>query len=156
MTRAGDPIKIRRAQQGDITGLVALIASLFEQEQEFAPDASAQRSGLDLLLGASGRARILVAERGSRLVGMVTLQLVVSTALGAPVGLLEDMVVDPTARGQGVGGALVAHIVEEAELLGCRRITLLTDGDNTAARRFYERHGFVQSSMSAMRIGLPR
>ncbi|MGQ0672875.1 MAG: GNAT family N-acetyltransferase, partial [Hyphomicrobium sp.] len=37
---------------------------------------------------------------------------------------------------------------------GCRRITLLTDGDNAAAHRFYERAGFTRSAMVPYRLGL--
>ena len=78
----------------------------------------------------------------------------VSTALGARVALLEDMVVAPDARGAGVGSALLAHAISFARKQGCRRITLLTDGANDAAQRFYARQGFGPSSMVPMRLAL--
>lgn len=64
------------------------------------------------------------------------------------------MVVDPVARGGGVGSLLLAAAIEHALDLGCRRITLLTDGDNVSARRFYQRQGFVHSGMVPLRLAL--
>jgi ribosomal protein S18 acetylase RimI-like enzyme len=62
--------------------------------------------------------------------------------------------VHPNWRGQGVGERLMREAIAGARAAGCTRVTLLTDGDNAAARRFYERLGFVKSSMVPMRLGL--
>jgi ribosomal protein S18 acetylase RimI-like enzyme len=85
---------------------------------------------------------------------MVNLLYTVSTALGARVALLEDMVVAPQARGRGLGSALLTHAIAHARSQGCRRITLLTDGVNDSAQRFYARHGFTGSGMVPMRMSL--
>ncbi|MNY66030.1 putative phosphinothricin acetyltransferase YwnH [compost metagenome] len=77
-----------------------------------------------------------------------------STALGARVALLEDMVVDTGARGTGIGSALLEQAIAHARDSGCRRITLLTDGDNAAAQRLYRRHGFGRSPMVPLRLAL--
>lgn len=153
---SGETVHVRLAREDDIEGAARLIGLLFEQEEEFGPDADAQRRGIEAQLATPDRAWVFVAELGSRLVGIATLQLVVSTAIGAPVGILEDMVIHPGTRGQGVGGVLLTSLLEHATRLGCRRITLLSDGVNIAGHRFYERHGFVVSSMVAMRLDLPR
>ncbi|MBL8474910.1 MAG: GNAT family N-acetyltransferase, partial [Methyloversatilis sp.] len=44
--------------------------------------------------------------------------------------------------------------IDCARQRGCRRITLLTDGHNLAAQRFYRQHGFAGSDMKAMRLML--
>jgi hypothetical protein len=45
-------IKIEPAVSGDIDALVALLDILFSIEQDFTPNVSAQRSGLELLLAS--------------------------------------------------------------------------------------------------------
>jgi len=85
----------------------------------------------------------------SELLGVLFLP---STALGGRVALLEDMVVRPDARGGGAGSRLLAAAAEFARSAGCLRITLLTDAHNTAAQRFYGRHGFARSAMIPMRL----
>jgi GNAT superfamily N-acetyltransferase len=61
---------------------------------------------------------------------------------------LEDLFVEESARGAGVGGALVEAALERARVRGCRRIELDTSEANENALRLYERHGFSTSSKS--------
>ena len=58
---------------------------------------------------------------------------------------LSALVVDPQRQRQGIGAALVAHLIEVARSLGfIRQITLTVTDGNTAAERLYERFGFRQ------------
>lgn len=95
----------------------------------------------------------MVRER-QRVVAMACLLFAVSTAEGGRAAWLEDVIVAPDRRGAGVGAKLLSGVIEEARRLGCRRLTLLTDGDNTTARRFYARAGFQLSHMVPMRLKL--
>lgn len=145
---------IRAARPADIPALGELLAALFAQEAEFAPNAASQARGLARIIGDPAVGTILVARDGDAIVGMVNLLFTVSTALGERVALLEDMVVAPAARGRGIGSELLREAIAHAWAQGCRRITLLTDGTNQAAQRFYARHGFARSGMMAMRLAL--
>lgn len=147
-------MEIRPATPADIPALCSLLDQLFAQEAEFTPDRAAQQRGLAAIIDDPAVGAILVAGEGERLVAMVNLLYTVSTALGARVALLEDMVVDADARGSGVGSALLEYAIGHARDHGCRRITLLTDGDNAAAQRFYGRHGFGPSPMIPLRRAL--
>ena len=98
--------------------------------------------------------QILIVRQAGKAVGMVSLLYTVSTALGGRVTLLEDMVVTPDTRGQGVGAQLLAQAIALAKANGCLRITLLTDAVNEAAQRFYQRQGFVVSPMMPLRLVL--
>ena len=82
---------------------------------------------------------------------MVGLLYTISTALGARVALLEDMVVAPAWRNAGFGSQLLEAAIAQARQAGCQRITLLTDDINTDAQRFYGRHGFTRSPMVPFR-----
>ncbi len=144
-------MKFEVASHSDIPELSKLLNSLFSQEVEFKPNLKAQIRGLELIVENSNMGDILVARKKGELLGMVNLLYTVSTALGARVGLLEDMVVSSSARGSGVGSKLIEFALSYAADQGCKRITLLTDNDNTGAHRFYKHHGFSRSSMIAFR-----
>ena len=136
----------------DIPQLCELLGLLFSQEAEFRPDAETQARGLREIIGFPERGSILVIRGAESLLGMVNLLFTVSTALGGRVALLEDMVVRPTHRGEGLGSLLLRAAVESAAASGCRRVTLLTDRSNDSAQRFYERHGFTISEMIPLRL----
>ena len=145
-------LRIGIARSADVPALCVLLAELFAQEAEFRPDAQAQTRGLQRVIEDPAVGTILVARRDEAVLGMVNLLYTVSTALGERVALLEDMVVGAAARRDGVGSALLRVAIAHAAEAGCKRITLLTDPDNTDAQRFYARHGFTPSNMRALRL----
>jgi ribosomal protein S18 acetylase RimI-like enzyme len=61
---------------------------------------------------------------------------------------LQDLFVDPCARGHGIGRALIEHVYADAAVRGCTRVWWLTRETNVRAMRLYgqvaERTGFVQ------------
>ena len=142
---------VRLAAQDDVELLCRLLAQLFAQEAEFSPDPELQAKGLLLILKGQDVGRILLAESGGQIIGMINLLYTVSTALGGRVALLEDMVVDRNFRGLGVGESLLNAGLDQAQADGCLRVTLLTDQDNGRAHSFYERNGFVRSPMIPFR-----
>ncbi len=147
-------MRISIASLNDIPELCNLLNSLFSQEAEFVPDQQTQTRGLAAVINGSEAGEILVARDDGEIVGMVSLLYTVSTALGARVALLEDMVVASNRREQGIGSTLIRDAVKFAKEKGCMRITLLTDDDNEGAHRFYKRHGFKRSSMTVFRMSL--
>jgi len=142
---------IRTAVESDVPQCAALLAILFSQEREFAPDVEAQSRALDLIIQQPELGRIFVADVDGDVQGMVMLLFTVSTFLGQKVALLEDMVVAPAWRGKGVGSQLINHAVAFARQERLGRITLLTDADNEAAQRFYRAKGFTPSEMVVFR-----
>lgn len=151
MPPLSDPFCVRLATTSDVEGMASLLETLFEQEAEFEFDKGAHVSGLTQILTCSDAGRLIVSERGGKLIGMVNLLYTVSTALGGRVAILEDMVVSEQARGGGVGQQLLEFAINQCQEDGCRRITLLTDHDNAGAHQFYERCGFVRSTMVPFR-----
>jgi GNAT superfamily N-acetyltransferase len=145
---------ITTATLDDVPVLSGLLSELFAQEAEFTPNDDAQRRGLARIISNPDVGIILVASDGGEALGMVNVLFTVSTALGAPVAILEDMVVSSRARGAGIGGRLLERAIETARDNGCKRITLLTDRTNEPAQRFYGRHGFVPSPMIPLRLAL--
>jgi GNAT superfamily N-acetyltransferase len=144
-------MKFEIAILSDVADLCKLLDLLFEQEVEFKPHLKSQIIGLELIINNPNTGTIIVARDNGELIGMVNILYTVSTALGARVGMLEDMVVSKSARGCGVGSKLIEFALEYAVEQGCKRMTLLTDHDNDAAHRFYLKHGFSRSSMVVFR-----
>ena len=148
-------IAIDDATSADLPALCDLLALLFAQEADFTPDRAKQERGLRLILDDPRVGMILVARDGGQVVGMVNLLFTVSTAEGGRVMVLEDMIVRPDHRGQGVGLKLIEAAIARATQAGCARITLLTDEDNNQAQWFYGRAGFRRSAMIPMRRAIP-
>lgn len=147
-------MQITPAKASDIPALCELLSILFSQEADFTPGYDAQSRGLARIIGSPEVGIVFVARQNEQILGMVNLLYTVSTALGARVALLEDMVVSPSMRGSGIGSRLLEQAIQTARSNGCKRITLLTDLDNKSAQRFYQRHGFTFSAMIPLRLSL--
>lgn len=147
-------MEISQATLSDIPALCELLDILFLQEEEFVPNHQAQSQGLSRIIENPEVGQIIVARLNNSVVGMVNILFTISTALGARVALLEDMVVSPAARCSGVGSVLIEHAIQSARLSGCKRITLLTDLANESAQKFYRNHGFQSSTMIPLRLAL--
>jgi ribosomal-protein-alanine N-acetyltransferase len=55
---------------------------------------------------------------------------------------INNVAMRPAYRGQGLGTALLRHVLAEGRRLGARRATLEVRASNIGARRLYERLGF--------------
>lgn len=146
-------VVVRAAAEADLEPLVRLLQALFSIEADFRPDPERQRRGLARLLAEPARAAVLVAERGGAVIGMVTAQLVVSTAEGGASAWIEDMVVAEAARGRGVGRRLLEAIEAWAAGRGATRLQLLADRENAPALAFYARLGWGSTRLVALRRG---
>jgi len=147
-------LKIVTATIKDVPELCGLLSILFTQEEEFTPDFEKQAAGLAKIIENPEVGCILKAEQSGRIFGMVNLLFTYSTFTGGRAAILEDMVVAPEKRGSGLGAKILRAAKEKAEEEGCKRITLLTDGSNTRAQKFYGKYGFQKSDMVAMRYDI--
>jgi ribosomal protein S18 acetylase RimI-like enzyme len=145
-------INIRTAKPDDIPQLVALLKALFAIEADFDFDPDKQARGLQLLL-KNDQACILVAESSAdkMLLGMCSIQVLISTAEGGAVGLLEDLVVAADFRNQGIGAKLLAEAVAWAERQGLKRLQLLADKNNSPALGFYEAQGWQSTQLVCLK-----
>jgi N-acetylglutamate synthase-like GNAT family acetyltransferase len=93
----------------------------------------------------SGSDRLLVAELDGRVVGLASINVSLALEYDEPAAKLSAIVVDESCRGQGIGGALVAAIEEEARTRGCRLLFLTTANRRTETHTFYRPHGFEET-----------
>jgi GNAT superfamily N-acetyltransferase len=148
-------IRIENASIADIPTLVVLLNELFSIEQDFQPDEARQIAGLTLILQNPQQAVIKIARNKSgEAIGMVSAQLVISSAQGTPSAWVEDMIVNQTYREQGVGRLLIESVLEWAKQKGATRAQLLVDLDNEPALAYYEHLGWQTSRMGMRRLFL--
>jgi ribosomal protein S18 acetylase RimI-like enzyme len=85
----------------------------------------------------------ILAERAGAAVGMVLFYPDYSTHRGEPGCYVQDIYLEPAARGAGLGRALLARAQAVArEGWGARYLTLAVDPGNAQAQAVYDRLGF--------------
>lgn len=95
---------------------------------------------------------VFVARVGDVIVGSLTL-----VTFRIPTGIrawIEDVVVDESARGHGVGEALNQAALQEARRRGAVTVDLTSRPSREAANRLYQRIGFVQRDTNVYRYTL--
>ena len=93
---------------------------------------------------------MLVARVDNQIVGLLTLAVFrIPTAVRA---WIEDVVVDSSARGHGVGEALSIAAIAEAKRRGAKTVDLTSRPSREAANRLYQRIGFVARDTNVYRF----
>jgi len=96
----------------------------------------------------------LVAARNDlgEIVGALTL-----TVYRVPTGIrsiIEDVIVDSSARGQGIGEALMKFAIDLAREKGAKNISLTSNPIRVAANKLYLRVGFTKRETNAYQLKL--
>lgn len=155
MTKIAQTVRYELANMADIGDMVSLLAQLFSIEHDFSVDPDKQAKGLSLLLQNPQTACIQVARNpANEVIGMVSVQLVVSTAEGCASAWIEDMVVAAHYRGLGIGKVLMQRALTWAKAHGASRAQLLVDSENTDAHGYYTHIGWASTQLQARRIFL--
>ena len=147
---AATPWLLRPPQSGDIGWVVGRHGALYAREYawDWRFEALVARIAADFVDRFDpAREACWIAERGGSNVGCVFLvQARDETPAQVPVegtAQLRMLLVEPTARGLGIGARLVDECERFARARGYRRIVLWTNSILTAARAIYGRAGYV-------------
>ncbi|MBA3604906.1 MAG: GNAT family N-acetyltransferase [Actinomycetota bacterium] len=101
---------------------------------------------------ADADSALLVARIDGQIIGVLTL-----ATYRIPTGRkawIEDVVVDESARGRGVGEALSRAAVDEARRRGAKDVSLTSRPSRQAANRLYQRIGFEARETNVYRLEL--
>jgi ribosomal protein S18 acetylase RimI-like enzyme len=129
--------------------IVDAIARLIPQLSRSAPAPSAEQLGE---IATSPATHLLVASVDGDIVGSLTL-----VVFRIPTGVrawIEDVVVDETARGHGVGEALNREALRVAREQGAITVDLTSRRSREAANRLYRRLGFTERETNVYRYEL--
>lgn len=150
---------VRLVTAGDERRLAELNAVVQQMHREVSPgwfkppDLEAALGYFKELL-RSDSFRVFVAETDGELHGYALARLhhVPETALtyGGLVVELDQIVVDPTHRGRGLGSELINQVKALASELGAKRVQLTVWEFNTHARAVFERAGFKTAMRSML------
>ena len=101
------------------------------------------------MLLENDNACIIVAESNddNKLLGMCSVQTLISTAEGGPVGLVEDVIVEAGFQNQGIGEKLLSGAVAWARQQGLKRLQLLADKNNLLALKFYGKQNWQSTQL---------
>jgi GNAT superfamily N-acetyltransferase len=112
---------IRPARESDVPEVLAFIRKLAEYER-LSHEVRATEEGLRaMLFGERAYAEVLLGEERGRPVGFALFFHTFSTFVGRPGLYLEDIFVDPGARGRSYGKAMMIHLARLALARGCGR-----------------------------------
>ena len=152
-------MKIRPAQGADVPGLIQLLAQLDSFHAEIQPGffRPAPRTPEELTRELGGPHHVyLVAEEDGRLLGAASVRVHDTPAhplmVPARRAMLQDMIVDVSARRRGVGAGLVAAARTWSQQRGAAVMLLTVWAGNDAAMDFYRAMGLQPVSQV---LGLP-
>ncbi|WP_428023271.1 GNAT family N-acetyltransferase [Arcobacter sp.] len=141
-------LQICKATKDDISSLVKLLQSLFSIEKDFTFDKKKHEDGLNLLIN-SRNAQVIVVKFENEVIAMITIQKLISTVMGAKVGLIEDFIIKDDYRSLGVGTYLLEYVKDYAKKNSLTRLQLVCDENNTTAKEFYTNKKFKRSNLNA-------
>jgi GNAT superfamily N-acetyltransferase len=130
------------AKAEDVESVSALIAAFRDWWGKDEPTLDQIRATTRQLIADPATDFLLAADGSSTPAGVCQLRYRLSIWTGADDCWLEDLYVEESARGAGLGRALVEAAIERAKARGCRRMELDVNEDNQDAVAFYAGLGF--------------
>jgi GNAT superfamily N-acetyltransferase len=139
---------VRKAREDDLPSLIQLLAedTVGSHADTVEPEAFDDYLRAFHVIDHAPHEQLFVAERDGEIVA--TYQMTFLRTLrgrGAVDAQVEAVHTRADCRGKGIGAALMAHALQEAERRGCRLLQLTSNLARTDAHRFYERAGFTRT-----------
>lgn len=136
-----DALRIAPATPADVPVILQFIRDLGEYERLAHEVVATEEQLREALFGARPAAEVLIARVGEAPVGFALYFHSFSTFLARRGLYLEDLFVQPAARGRGVGRALLGELARIAVARGCGRLEWSVLDWNESAIAFYRSLG---------------
>ena len=81
-------------------------------------------------------------EKDGKEIARAYLYLLTNDLHDKPFGLMEDVFVEESLRGQGIGSQLVDKIIKEAKVRECYKLICTSRYQKPEVHKLYEKHGF--------------
>ena len=141
MKTLGQTQRIARATREHLPRIVDLMRGLAEFEKLLDEFRVTKELLERYLFAQEPAAELLVGYIGDEICGYALFLHNFSSFQGRPGIYLEDVYVEPSARGKGLGKALLVEVVRVARERGCRRCEWIVLDWNERAKQFYESLG---------------
>jgi GNAT superfamily N-acetyltransferase len=133
---------IRDATESDLPALLPLLRAYCDFYEANPSDDGLEAMARAVIAAPEDQAFLLVAEDDpGEVIGFAACAWKWSSLRGARVVVLDDLFVDPAARGQGFADQLIAATAQVAARHGSPVVTWLTAPDNHRAQKVYDRVG---------------
>ncbi len=142
-------MQIEKATKVD-DALLAAMARLVPQLSSSNP--APTREQLQEMVDSPAITLLLARDEAGQIVGSLTLAM-----FRIPTGLrawIEDVIVDGSQRGKGLGEALTRHALQVAKDAGATTVDLTSRPSREAANRLYQRVGFERRETNVYRYNL--
>ena len=136
-------LRIAPANESDVPIILSFIRKLAEYEKLSHLVVASEADVGEHVFGANPVAEVLLAYWDQEPVGFALYFRNFSTFLGQPGIYLEDLFVDPSHRGKGIGKALLARLAQIAAERGYGRLEWAVLDWNTPSIEFYRSLGAV-------------
>lgn len=137
--------QLKEASDTQFEDLNRLSQSLHEDGRQ------GSKEEIDVIL-ANPSIALIVAKDGEHIIGMGTLYML--PKIGRLSSYIEDVIVDETYRGQGLGEKIVLELIEVARTRGAHSITLTSRPEREAAHKLYIKLGFKKRDTTVFRLPL--
>ena len=133
-------MKIAVVAEGDLPELLPMMRAYCDFYESTPTDEGVMTMARMLITDPS-QGVVFIARQDGRAIGFATLDWKWSMLKGARIGYLEDLFVDPDARGHGTADALIEVCADRCRELGMPALEWLTAPDNHRAQKVYNRTG---------------
>jgi ribosomal protein S18 acetylase RimI-like enzyme len=140
-------VTVREAAEADVPRVLELYGqlSLGPDDYDRGPDPSGSRETFSAMQRQPGF-HLLVAEEDGAVQGTVVLAVMPNFSYrNRPWAVIENLVVDATQRGRGIGAVLMTRAAEIAREAGCYKVLLASNKQRPEAHHFYRRLGYTQT-----------
>jgi len=132
--------KIRQANKGDFKSLMQLYRQLNPDDPVL--DNGRDRAVFEQILEQDGLF-LFMLESAGQIVSSCYLNVIPNLTRSArPYAVIENVVTDEAARGQGFGKQVIKHAVSQAWAVGCYKVMLMTSSKEESTHAFYRSCGF--------------
>ena len=136
--------EIRVVAEADLAELLPLMRGYCDFYETSTPDQDLLAIARALIADPSEGVQY-VARLDGQAIGFATLYWCWSTLEGGRIGVMNDLYVDPSARGRRAGEALIDACLGAVRERGARQLTWQTALDNDTAQALYDRVGARRS-----------
>jgi ribosomal protein S18 acetylase RimI-like enzyme len=138
---------MRKATEADLPAVLALYAQPGASAGIVMP--LAQATATFRHMSTHPGYALYVAECTNAIAGTFVLHIIENLAhQGAPTAVVENVVVDESCRGQGIGSAMMRFAMDEARRHRCYKLTLSSNLKRERAHAFYDALGFERHGYS--------